>query len=794
MKKEKNLLPVIIILAVLVAGGIFGGVVLFSHKSADAAFEKEFKQIDDVNIELEEIRTSKDYLEMSVDKKAGIMLDALEEQAKAGNIIEDSIELDEENYLISYYYSNGMLGIENFGALEGYTFGNTEPTPDFSFDKDLPTGNAGDEAEMLILNALSKKEDDGYEMCLELAKDLNEYGIGVILDNKVTIDDLTNLKGYKFVFFEMHGTFVSRKNLEASYIATNEKYSEATNKQYQKLINGHQIATSNGCYCVSSQFFEDRYKKKDFSGSIFYFGSCQLMGKGSKKTEVWTEVLDELSVSAFVGFHNSVNQYYGVNFGRKFLGCLIGGCTAKDAYDQAVKKMGKHDTIYRSFLEIFELATPAFRGKEDAKISFGIDDVKSKPSVETQTDNSTPSLTPVSQGEVRLDAENFPDEEFRKYVANYFDLDFNCILSEDELQSAKEMYIWDDVEGGITGYSISDYKGIEFFTELTMLSAPYNYSEDIVLDISRNPKLETVELFSSYDPVSLTMRIGQTVYFDYIGPNCSSSDPIVVSSNLYNEVQTGRLNKITANSCGEATLTYMNNPYRQYGDDYDIDSWSCKVKVIEEYVDGVSKESEPLVIVTDALKQEFMNYDDYMTRRIPGVFINGKNTDAVNSKIMADADEYPAGYDAVTTEVCYSYRVVNNYVSVCMYVNTDLNTAYGRHFYVYCISIDTGALVEPSEMIHDYGMSDDALFELVYTQYRALYEKWLERGASDYYQSLYEDNLNRINYDEVRPFFSPDGDLCFIGHIEVPGDPEDGDFIFNTESTEMYTFFNDFFA
>ena len=122
--QKTNKLPIIIALSVL-ALLIVGTVVVivakpFSKGRSDDAedFEKEFKQIETVNVELDAIRTSSDYSDKAPEEKANIMMAALEKQAKAGNIIIDSIDLDETNHIITYYYTCGILGIEDVGEIE----------------------------------------------------------------------------------------------------------------------------------------------------------------------------------------------------------------------------------------------------------------------------------------------------------------------------------------------------------------------------------------------------------------------------------------------------------------------------------------------------------------------------------------------------------------------------------------------------------------------------------------------------------------------------------------------------
>ncbi|MBO4580489.1 MAG: leucine-rich repeat domain-containing protein [Clostridiales bacterium] len=71
-------------------------------------------------------------------------------------------------------------------------------------------------------------------------------------------------------------------------------------------------------------------------------------------------------------------------------------------------------------------------------------------------------------GSVTINATNFPDRNFRKYVIKNFDLDKNDVLSEAEIKKVTSI--------DCTGAEINDLKGIEFFPYLTSLdcSGVYN--------------------------------------------------------------------------------------------------------------------------------------------------------------------------------------------------------------------------------------------------------------------------------------------------------------------------------
>ena len=92
-------------------------------------------------------------------------------------------------------------------------------------------------------------------------------------------------------------------------------------------------------------------------------------------------------------------------------------------------------------------------------------------------------LTRQFQPGIAIDANNFPDANFRSYVADRFDQNGDGALREGELANAREIYCG--------GREISSLKGIEHFTALTSLGCPNNSLSTLVL--SKNTALTDLD-------------------------------------------------------------------------------------------------------------------------------------------------------------------------------------------------------------------------------------------------------------------------------------------------------------
>ncbi len=97
---------------------------------------------------------------------------------------------------------------------------------------------------------------------------------------------------------------------------------------------------------------------------------------------------------------------------------------------------------------------------------------------------------------VKINSINFPDDEFFMYVYQTFDLDEDLSLSEYEISQVTEIYIGNYVyipeePSEFPFVEATTLKGIEFFTELEVLSCPTVPITE--LDVSKNTKLKILD-------------------------------------------------------------------------------------------------------------------------------------------------------------------------------------------------------------------------------------------------------------------------------------------------------------
>ncbi|WP_328597030.1 InlB B-repeat-containing protein [Porcincola intestinalis] len=147
--------------------------------------------------------------------------------------------------------------------------------------------------------------------------------------------------------------------------------------------------------------------------------------------------------------------------------------------------------------------------------------------------DKTVTLVPAAPLGVAIDAVNFPDDNFRAFVAQY-DLDSDGYLSAAELAAVTTM--------DCSGKSIASLQGVEFFTALTELLC---YDNNLTtLDMSQNTALTALDC--SYNNLT-TLDVSQNTALTELGCGINNLTTLDVSQN----------SALTALSCSGNNLTTL---------------------------------------------------------------------------------------------------------------------------------------------------------------------------------------------------------------------------------------------
>lgn len=372
-------------ISLLLACGMLMSMASCSKKDKEPDAEQMQEQIDTVAEKLEEIKSDKDYEDLDPDEKADLVMDELKTLSKKGHVNANSINYDEDTKIITYAYGSGILACE---LLESFDYGVDEnsgrigTSTVISNDENYYSSRNDRHAQALILDAMTDREAVK-TMCRDLAQTWSYEGIDTKFDVSVTLDDLCDLSDYQFVLFELHGNYLDYTDLKKDYmlpvIFLEQAPTKKTLGKYTDDFYSGRIGVKNGKELfVCPSFFTEHYKDDELSDCIFLFGSCEFMGKNNIFAENWSYTLNDLNLSAFVGFHNVVYTYYTIDFAKCFMNLLINNFTVQEAYDYAVETCFDNDVDYlRTYWNPKEplhspAAYPELRGNTQAYFAWTI--------------------------------------------------------------------------------------------------------------------------------------------------------------------------------------------------------------------------------------------------------------------------------------------------------------------------------------------------------------------------------------------------------------------------------------
>ena len=189
---------------------------------------------------------------------------------------------------------------------------------------------------------------------------------------------------------------------------------------------------------------------------------------------------------------------------------------------------------------------------------------------------------------------------------------------------------------------------------------------------------------------------------------------------------------------------------------------------------------KPEVKIEDAYHKVYNIYDRPTVYRFPRVLISGVDTSKVNKTLKDDLGDRLV-YDPDMGEyygdiVDYEYYVADNVVSI-MATLSETDIDYYEHK-VYNVSIATGQLIDDKQIVAEYGISDDEFFSTVKKIYKKFNAGIIITGNDYEDDSLIKEynkkNLKLVSYKHIKPYFSSEGHLCFLGYVYFVGGADEG--------------------
>ncbi|MBQ7870651.1 MAG: hypothetical protein IJ357_00730, partial [Oscillospiraceae bacterium] len=170
---------------------------------------------------------------------------------------------------------------------------------------------------------------------------------------------------------------------------------------------------------------------------------------------------------------------------------------------------------------------------------------------------------------------------------------------------------------------------------------------------------------------------------------------------------------------------------------------------------------------------------------LPEIQLPGPNVEAINAEILADYKAYyeiPEGEEQPAQnplwKITYKWAVKGDILSVVILKGTHLDVMsieeYGcNSASVYNISISKCRLVSNEEVYAAAGITD-AQTRVLHAAASFAGEWYLSNpqpevflGGEDLAVMMFEQNISQENFDEAKPYFNEDGELCALAYVNT---------------------------
>lgn len=235
--------------------------------------EKELSDMAYVDDAISAVINDNSYQSSTIDERKESMLDLLNELDINNKIVEDSIEIDEKNSILSFKYTRDVVGDILLEEFDDETDGidlTDSIMPSVDAVNLSTTTQPLSQVNVAILNSFENTpfRTDYYE---SLVSDWTEQGLNVYYDDTVTVNDLkTALLNKQIISLSGHGT-IERFCLNGEdEIANSEK-----DQEYETdILKGRIVKSYNygKTYFIKPEFFSYYYDKGSLDGS-FIFGN-----------------------------------------------------------------------------------------------------------------------------------------------------------------------------------------------------------------------------------------------------------------------------------------------------------------------------------------------------------------------------------------------------------------------------------------------------------------------------------------------------------------------------------------
>lgn len=320
------------------------------NQTADTLTSEDAAQMQLADDAVTALTESDEFAELDRSERLRAALDQVNELADSGLILPRSIFVDEENGMVSFEYTCGVLG----GILvDESEEENAAAMPDVNL-QEMSNAAKGDHGTAMIYYAFDNTVNSSRYPYYSYMKGFwTAMGLTTRIDTKVTVSDLRWMDRYDLCILSAHGAYYTytrgwlwKHTRTEPIILLTEETSFAQDLAYGLDLLTHRVIKINGRYCVTPSFFKNAYRFGQLKDTIIFSETCEFLGVDNSIDTSMADALIAGGAKGVIGYVNNVYTVYSRSMLWDTVNHLILGQTLEASLQHASDTYGANDLIW----------------------------------------------------------------------------------------------------------------------------------------------------------------------------------------------------------------------------------------------------------------------------------------------------------------------------------------------------------------------------------------------------------------------------------------------------------------
>lgn len=324
------------------------------NQTADTLTSEDAAQMQLADDAVTALTESDEFAELDRSERLRAALDQVNELADSGLILPRSIFVDEENGMVSFEYTCGVLG----GILvdepeEENAAISSAAMPDVNL-QEMSNAAKGDHGTAMIYYAFDNTVNSSRYPYYSYMKGFwTAMGLTTRIDTEVTVSDLRWMDRYDLCILSAHGAYYTytrgwlwKHTRTEPIILLTEETSFAQDLAYGLDLLTHRVIKINGRYCVTPSFFKNAYRFGQLKDTIIFSETCEFLGVDNSIDTSMADALIAGGVKGVIGYVNNVYTVYSRSMLWDTVNHLILGQTLEASLQHASDTYGANDLIW----------------------------------------------------------------------------------------------------------------------------------------------------------------------------------------------------------------------------------------------------------------------------------------------------------------------------------------------------------------------------------------------------------------------------------------------------------------